>query len=320
MACPAPVRYSRGMTAAPAPPRTISVLFATDLNYLQHAVACIASLLANNPTTDFEVLLVGTQDLTPSIARIRRSFEGQPRLSLRIEKFAIPAGFAYPSHHRFTVETYIRFWIGELFPGAHRALYLDPDIITTAPITELWSTDLGGKTLAAVPIPGSTRPAVHGFPPGSKYFNAGVMADRPRPVARPRLPRRLPGLPRRAPRGRDRRRPGHPEYLSPHRLGSAAVLLEHDQSVLFPLARPATHPGRARRRAPRCPRHSFQWRFKALELFQPPSAPGRILEIPSHDRLARFPPGRSHASERRSQSAFDDHSGTGEAAAEKIIR
>jgi lipopolysaccharide biosynthesis glycosyltransferase len=163
------------MSPSPAPPSAVSVLFATDLNYLQHAVACIASLLANNPAMRFDVLLVGTQDLTPLAARIHRSFEAEPRISLRIEKFAIPEGFNYPKHHRFTVETYFRFWIGELFPTAHRALYLDPDIIVTADIAELWNTDLGGKTLAAVPIPGSTRPAVHGFPPGSLYFNAGVM-------------------------------------------------------------------------------------------------------------------------------------------------
>jgi lipopolysaccharide biosynthesis glycosyltransferase len=158
-----------------APPHAVPVLFACDLNYLQHAVACIASLLANNREMHFDVLLVGTQDLAPSAARIHRSFAAEPRITLRIEKFAIPEGFSYPRHHRFTVETYIRFWIGELFPNAHRALYLDPDIIVTAGITELWNTDLKGRTLAAVPIPGSTRPALHGFPPGSLYFNAGVM-------------------------------------------------------------------------------------------------------------------------------------------------
>jgi lipopolysaccharide biosynthesis glycosyltransferase len=163
------------MSNAAAPSDTVSVLSATDLNYLQHAVACIASLLANSPTLHFEVLLVGTQDLAPAVPRIRRSFETEPRLRLRIEKFSPPEGFSYPPHHRFTVETYLRLWIDELFPGTHRVLYLDPDIIVTADIDELWNWDLKGHTLAAVPIPGSTRPAVHGFPPGSQYFNAGVM-------------------------------------------------------------------------------------------------------------------------------------------------
>jgi lipopolysaccharide biosynthesis glycosyltransferase len=164
-----------GMNEAAAPFDTVTVLSATDLNYLQHAVACIASLLANNPRTHFEVLLAGTQDLTPALPRIHRSFQNEPRLRLRVEKFSLPEDFSYPPHHRFTVETYIRFWVAELLPDAHRALYLDPDIITTASIEPLWNTDLHGRTIAAVPIPGSTRPAVHGFPPGSQYFNAGVM-------------------------------------------------------------------------------------------------------------------------------------------------
>jgi lipopolysaccharide biosynthesis glycosyltransferase len=163
------------MPDATAPSDTVSVLSATDLNYLQHAVACIASLLANNPSRQFDILLVGTQDLAPAVGRIRRSFETERRLRLRIEKFSLPEGFSYPPHHRFTVETYLRLWVGEFFPDAHRVLYLDPDIIVTADIGELWNWDLKGRTLAAVPIPGSTRPAVHGFPPGSQYFNAGVM-------------------------------------------------------------------------------------------------------------------------------------------------
>jgi lipopolysaccharide biosynthesis glycosyltransferase len=163
------------MNEAAAPADSITVLFATDLNYLQHAMACIASLLANNPRTNFDVLLVGVEDFSAVLPRIRRSFEAEQRLRLRIEKFALPPDFRYPRHPRFPAEAYIRFWIGELLSDAYRALYLDPDIIVTADIGELWNWNLEGHTLAAVPIPGSTCPAVLGLPPDCQYFNSGVM-------------------------------------------------------------------------------------------------------------------------------------------------
>ena len=69
----------------------------------------------------------------------------------------------------------MRFSIGDFFHEYDRALYLDPDIIVTGSISELWNTDLAGRAVAAVPIPGSTRPELIGMAVESLYFNAGVM-------------------------------------------------------------------------------------------------------------------------------------------------
>jgi lipopolysaccharide biosynthesis glycosyltransferase len=153
----------------------VPVLFASDLNYLQHTTVCIASLAANNPDVRFDVLVVGTQDFGASSARLLRSFDGNDKISIRLRSFDLPSDMQFPIHFHFTIETYIRFWIGDLLAEYDRALYLDPDIIVAGSIAPLWNTDLEGCTLAAVPIPGSTRPALHGMPEGSLYFNAGVL-------------------------------------------------------------------------------------------------------------------------------------------------
>ena len=153
----------------------VPVLFACDLTYLQHACACIASLLHNSPQYRFDVTIVGTEDFSEASKKVCASFSQNPRLRLRFHNFQLPSNIFFPLHFHYTSETYIRFWIGDLLAGYSRALYLDPDVVATHDIAPLWEVDLGGKTVAAVPIPASTRPEQHGMPPGSLFFNAGVI-------------------------------------------------------------------------------------------------------------------------------------------------
>lgn len=152
----------------------ISVLFACDANYAPHAAACMASVLHNSPAR-FEFKVVASGDPLAFAERLQRSLAGQDRATLEVIRFQAPAGIHFPLPYHLTLETYFRFWIGDMFPSRSRAIYLDPDTIVTCDLADLWNTDMGGNTLAAVPIPGSTRPETHGMPPGSPFFNAGVL-------------------------------------------------------------------------------------------------------------------------------------------------
>ena len=153
----------------------ISVLFACNENYVQHAAACIASLTVNNPGVKFDILVASTQDMPRGVARLEKTFSAVANIRLRTRTCPIPKDIKLPLPYHLTPETYLRFWIGELFPNQSRALYLDPDVVALRPIDELWNTDLDGRTVAAVPIPNSSRPAELGMPKGSPFFNAGVM-------------------------------------------------------------------------------------------------------------------------------------------------
>ena len=42
----------------------IPVLLSCDLNYLQHAAACVASLATNNPTLRFDIIIASSQDFS----------------------------------------------------------------------------------------------------------------------------------------------------------------------------------------------------------------------------------------------------------------
>ena len=156
-----------GMPAAP-----ISILFAFNTGYAQHGAACLASLIQHS-TSPLEIVIVSTDDTEAFAPRFRASFENDKRVSLRFETFVVPADFPIP--YKLSADAYLRLWADEFFPTRSRVLYLDPDIVAVGSIEKLWDTDLRGNTVGAVPIPNSVRPAQHGMPVGSLFFNSGVL-------------------------------------------------------------------------------------------------------------------------------------------------
>lgn len=158
------------MTSEPV----ISILFAYSANYAQHGAACIASIIRNT-TARLEIVVATAGDPAEFAHKLRDSFKDEKRLDLTVRRFDPPPTEAFPTPYYITKEAYIRFWAQDLFPDRSRVLYLDSDIIVVGPLEELWTMDLQGKALGAVEIPNSSRPAEHGMPPGSLYFNSGVL-------------------------------------------------------------------------------------------------------------------------------------------------
>src|SRR3954451_2659918 len=136
---------SRALWSATEP---ISVMFAFNAGYAQHAAACIASLL-HNSHSKLDIVIASADNPAVFADRIRRSFAGNDRISLEFRHFQVPTDAVFPTPNRLTLETYIRFWIQDVMPGRRRAIYLDPDTVTTGPIEDLWNVDLGGKVLGA---------------------------------------------------------------------------------------------------------------------------------------------------------------------------
>lgn len=153
----------------------IPVLLSCDLNYLQHAAACIASLATNNPNLQFDIIIAGSQDFNSAQQKINLTIASFRNIKCEVVKFDLLDKLTLPLRIHYSVETYTRLWIADFFAGYDRALFLDPDLIVTSAIDELWNADLANRTVAAVPIPGSTRPAQLGMAPGSSYFQSGVL-------------------------------------------------------------------------------------------------------------------------------------------------
>ncbi|MDT7950512.1 MAG: glycosyltransferase family 8 protein [Acetobacteraceae bacterium] len=152
----------------------ISILFAFNKAYAQHAAACLASLIRHS-SSPLEVVIASTEDPERFAPRFRSSFGGETRVSLRFERLGVPSDTSFPTPYTLTTDAYLRLWADVLFPDRARVLYLDPDTVAVGSIEPLWRTDLEGNTVGAVPIPNSVRPAQHGMPPGSLFFNSGVL-------------------------------------------------------------------------------------------------------------------------------------------------
>ena len=153
----------------------IPVLLSCDLNYLQHAAVCIASLATNNPKFRFHIIIAGSQDFTSVEEEISLTLASLKNVKFQMVKFDLLKKLTLPLRIHYSVETYTRLWIADFFTGYDRALFLDPDLVVTSAIDELWNADLADRTVAAVPIPGSTRPIQLGMAPESPYLQSGVL-------------------------------------------------------------------------------------------------------------------------------------------------
>ena len=89
-----------------------------------------------------------------------------------------------PYDKRLTNIVYARLLFDELLPPeVDRLIYLDSDMMVLAPIEKLWTTDLGGKSLGAVPERWGAFIATGRdfrnnrdlFDPADPYFNAGLL-------------------------------------------------------------------------------------------------------------------------------------------------
>lgn len=157
----------------------VHVLFCTNSLFLQHAAVCIASLLANNRDVFFDIVIVSQHDERLDEARLRSSVGQFPHCSLTFRQFRIPESLTLPlvPFAHYTLDAYVRLWIGEFFPpDVRRVLYLDADIVTVDSIASLWKTDLDGALMAAVDIPGSEQGVANlKMRMEDGYFNSGVL-------------------------------------------------------------------------------------------------------------------------------------------------
>jgi lipopolysaccharide biosynthesis glycosyltransferase len=140
---------------------------------------CLASLLANNPESFFNIVIVAQTTESLDEKKLRRSLTQFPNHLLTFRKFTIPADVLLPLNPlaHYTIDTYTRLWVSEFFPAkADRVLYLDGDVVVVGSIAPLWTADLGGALMAAVDIPGSDRGVTRlGMRAEDGYFNAGVL-------------------------------------------------------------------------------------------------------------------------------------------------
>lgn len=157
----------------------MNIVITVDDNYIRPALIMLESLFEHNKVPVHVYLLhsnVCNKNLERLAAHVR-SFDGD-FTDIRVDA-SLFAGA--PVNKYFTKEMYYRLLIPRLLPeGESRALYLDPDIIIRAPISEFYDSDFEGKMMIAVPdYLGDTfypeRKRNLGLGSEYRYINSGVI-------------------------------------------------------------------------------------------------------------------------------------------------
>ena len=155
------------------------VFYTVDERFVSQLAASVVSVCINNATNDRIVFFIGELNVPKDqIFKLERLISSYGREVVFI------ALNGFQTHIHFDVDTtgwneivLARLLIGQLLPKTiSRLLYLDADTIVLGDLSELWSWNLNGKTIAA-----SSEPTVNRVRrrriglENAPYYNAGVM-------------------------------------------------------------------------------------------------------------------------------------------------
>lgn len=151
------------------------IVCATDGNYLRHCSVMLQSLRSHHAGLDNELkvsLIIDNVSQDQFDTSIPYLYGCLPKINILRAEPGVLAGFPVNGHA--TVATYFRLLLPGLLPAeSGRVIFVDADSVITNSLMPLWTTDLKGRALAAVPEH-SFSCRDHGYAYG-RYFNAGVM-------------------------------------------------------------------------------------------------------------------------------------------------
>lgn len=162
----------------------IPVFFATDNNYAPFVAITLESILENCSKDYFYHFHVLTTDLDKSYEEKLKTYESEDVkiefISLRETLTKIKVKFHLRDY--YSIETYYRFFIANMYPQYDKVLYMDCDIVVLGDIAELYNNDITNLYLAASPEEVMAEVKVFGDyvekaldVPVAEYFNAGIM-------------------------------------------------------------------------------------------------------------------------------------------------
>lgn len=162
----------------------IPVFFATDNNYAPFVAVTLESILENCSKDYFYHFHILTTDLEKKYEEVISKYESEDVkidfISLRDILTKIKVKFHLRDY--YSIETYYRFFIANMYPEYDKVLYLDCDIVVLGDIAELYNTDISNLYLGAISEEVMTEIKVFGDyvekaldVPVNEYFNAGIM-------------------------------------------------------------------------------------------------------------------------------------------------
>ncbi len=162
----------------------IPVFFACDDNYAPLLGIAIESMLKNSSRDHFYRIHILTVGFNERNTKRLMALAGENSEILMENTENLLSGIAHRLALRdyYSLATYYRLFIAEMFPQYDKAFYFDSDMLFTGDISRLYATELGDNLVAAVreevmemePVFGNYAERVVGVPVND-YFNAGML-------------------------------------------------------------------------------------------------------------------------------------------------
>jgi lipopolysaccharide biosynthesis glycosyltransferase len=162
---------------------SVHIVCASDAKYGPYAGVMLSSVLRSNPDETFRFHVLSDGMRLRDIRRIRSMaaragseavfYDVAPSLDRHAETMK--------ATHHFSRAVYARLFVDRYLPeDVRRVIYLDSDIVCRAPLRDLWTATAQLELLAAVPekideLTLAETKSRLGMPPGSVYFNSGVL-------------------------------------------------------------------------------------------------------------------------------------------------
>ena len=165
--------------------KVVRLFFTVDDNYIPFLSTTIASIV-HHASKQYKYHLTIIHDgLSIASKKTIRQFQNNKNIfisffnvSVKVNSLAVKLDV----RDYYTITTYYRLFLPDLFPTLNKGLYLDSDVVLCDDVAKLYFTDLGNNLVGAVP-----DASVQLFPEfanyvekvievsHSKYFNAGVL-------------------------------------------------------------------------------------------------------------------------------------------------
>lgn len=159
----------------------MDIVVSFDSNYLMPVGVMLTSLFENNKGIDINVhaLLSSVGDYEQPVREIVEAYGGN-LYCYDMSRVGLP-DLPINKNHRahLTIESFYRLFITEVLPpNIEKVLWLDGDIIVNKSLNDLWSEDISGYAVGAVPDYENNNVRICnrlGYGVEYGYFNAGVL-------------------------------------------------------------------------------------------------------------------------------------------------
>ena len=157
----------------------VNVAFTIDNNYPLFTLLAINSILVNNKSNSDYMFYIVENNITDRNKRFMEKFVtnmGQQIEFINIDTSIIDNGtyyYTFSEGKRITKIGMARILLPEFLPETvHRVIYLDGDILVTGDLSELYNSDLGGKSTGMSDNIGLLEYTKYKF---KNYYNSGMI-------------------------------------------------------------------------------------------------------------------------------------------------